>query len=295
MINSSRFEVVETLGNQHKRKFALVQKCRDRLTGNWVVTKTVDKSNQSQMVQEQLRKEATFQFDLPGLPTVIAFEETDSILTLVLSWQEGVSLDDFLRTSKNKGADLTPILEKLVTLLNYIHQHNVVHLDLKPSNILVNRLKNDEIQVALIDFGLALHTPVNESRKLVFPLGFAAPEQVLNELSVIDYRTDYYALGIVIWFCFAGKLPFSHPNPSIATNLQITYPLPSLGKRYKQLDKLLGQLAFKYQFQLPPNRMDRAKRIACLNEGKNMRYTSLNTFLNDWKTIKFQPRKWWQF
>jgi serine/threonine protein kinase len=292
---SERFEAIEQLGNQKKRKFATVEKCLDHLTGEFVVSKTVLKTEQNQLALSHLRKEATYHFNFPGLPAIIAIEENATKLTIYSNYQKGIPVDIFLQSAKNKLKSLTTVVEQMSELLTHIHSQQIVHLDLKPSNLLVHETKTGELEVALIDFGLSLRTPVDHHRKMIFPLGFAAPEQVLNELSIIDPRTDYFALGIVIWYCLEGKLPFQHSNPSIATNLQITYPLPPLRKKYSQIDPILQKLCAKHTFKVPPNRMNDSDRIACLKEGMNSRYTSLNELLADWKNQKPARKKWWYF
>ena len=140
----------------------------------------------------------------------------------------------------------------------------------------------------LIDFGLALNTNSFKNRKLVFPLGFAAPELILNQLHIVDPSTDIYALGILIWRLYVGELPLKHANPSIFTNLQLTHPLPSHTKIRKELFTILSKMCVKYNFKMPPNIMPKEEVLKCLNLAQKERYQGLGQVLEDLEKIRIK-------
>ncbi|MFN5845526.1 MAG: protein kinase domain-containing protein, partial [Flavobacteriia bacterium] len=148
--------------------------------------------------------------------------------------------------------------------------------------------------VSLIDFGLALRTFEPNKRSTLFPLGFAAPELILNRLDLVDQRTDLYALGIVIWRLYDGKLPLTHPNPSVFTNLQLTHPLPESDKLPKGLHNLLQKLSAKHQFKTAPNLMDNQAVLAGLKEGMDQRYSELSVFIEEFRSLP-KRQKWLLF
>lgn len=122
------------------------------------------------------------------------------------------------------GKSLYPMLEKLpllpeevaalgvsiATALDALHRQNVVHLDLKPSNILFRETG----EAVLIDYGLARHNLLpdlmEEEFRLPYGTGpYMAPEQVLQIRS--DYRSDLFALGCLLYFFATGERPFGDP------------------------------------------------------------------------------------
>ena len=248
------------------------------------------------LAQERLRKEAAFSFIVDGLPETLDFFESESEILLFKSFQHGITLSDYLEQfrSKEKALELFKVLEKLEPILEYIHQNNIYHLDIKPGNLIID--SSTDLHVSLIDFGLAINKNEPDTRKTLFPLGFAAPELLLNHLELVDQRTDFFALGITCWTCLQGRMPLIDPNPSITTNLQLTYPLPNLDTKYKNLSPVLQKLAAKHQFTIPPNKLSPEEQKAALLKGMNKRYATYSEFLSDFeKQVMNQKKGWWPF
>ena len=222
------YRIERELGLQQKRKFGrvflVVQKSD---SSQRFILKTLEKSTSNVHLQERLRNEATFCFDHRQLPTVIQFEETETEILLILEHKEGLTLDVFWKSVRKKERikTLKAILYGLLPALEILKEQHIVHCDVKPSNILVCE-EQGELEIHLIDFGLALNSQESETRKILFPLGFAPPELLLNQLNCVELTTVLYPIGMTIWRIFAGKLPLAHPNPSIFTNLQLVHPLP---------------------------------------------------------------------
>jgi len=127
---------------------------------------------------------------------------------IVMEFLEGAPLDQYLR---DHPADLWLLLFQMNEALAFIHEHNLLHLDLKPSNVLVRRTKifgKEESPLAvLIDFGLAYRREVGGKVKLVGTPGYMAPEIVRGEEN-LTRAVDYYSLGVVIYELIEGQLPF---------------------------------------------------------------------------------------
>ncbi|MDQ0456923.1 serine/threonine protein kinase [Rhizobium paknamense] len=101
--------------------------------------------------------------------------------------------------------------QRIATALADLHRQHVVHLDIKPSNILLR----DSGEAVLIDFGLARHLDLPDLMQEEFrlPYGTApymAPEQILGVRS--DFRSDIFALGVLLYFFSTGKRPFGDPQ-----------------------------------------------------------------------------------
>lgn len=267
------YKIISRLGSQTRRKFGDVFLGESKNDGRQVVIKAVAKQN-NQIAVDRLRNEISFSFNHQGLPKVIDSYENENELFLVKEYADGIPIDQFwdkLKRQQRIGM-LKTIAPKILELLEILKNKDIVHGDLKPGNILIDE---NDLSVHLIDFGLAIDTSQIERRELLFPLGFAAPELLLNQLELVDHRTDQFAFGIIIWRLFAGTLPLTHPNPSIFTNLQLTHPLPDHPNIPKALYQVLQKMCSKHQFQIPPNKMKNDEVKACLIQGMNSRYSTI--------------------
>lgn len=291
---SEKYRIVQRLGNQKQRKFGDVFLVEDKLTGESGTMKVVAKSG-NELREVRLRAEADFTFDHPQLPKTLYVFESETELVVVKSYFQGIPLDTFLKSvkTKHKPAFLLQLLKQLKPVFDELNSQEVVHLDIKPSNIIVNG-NIEKFDVYLIDFGMAMHTNSIDHRSTLFPLGYAAPELLLNRLHLVDQRTDLFALGIVLWQSFTGKLPLLHPNPSITTNLQLTHPLPDHDDIPKRYLPILKRMCVKYSFGVPPNQLPSDTMDSYLKEAMNQRYLNLEEVIMDWKSA-LEKKNWWGF
>lgn len=294
MTFKEKYTILASLSNQKKRKFSEVYVCEATSSNERFVLKQVIKTPQNTLEQDRLRSEASYSFYKKGLPVICDFFEDENSIQVVKNYEAGIPLNEFLSDFKprKRSALFGQLLPLLADLLGSIHEQKILHLDIKPSNILVAKLENS-YRVALIDFGMAIRMDQLEERKTLFPLGYAAPELVLNQLHCCDKTSDYFSLGITIWHCLTGKLPMYHSNPSIFTNLQINHPLPESSLIPNKQHLLLAKLCAKYSFEIPPNQLSETEMIKRLNQGKKERYHDLTDFIRDWNDML--QRKWWQF
>lgn len=293
---SEKYRLDKRLGAQRKRKFGEIFLATDLLSNKTVVLKAVRTNPNDSTNADRLRAEASFSFDFEGLPKTIEFEETTSNLFLVREYVVGIPLDHYWKTLKRRQRlpFLIQFLEKLDPIFEHLKEKEVIHCDIKPSNILIDQIGNS-FRVHLLDFGLSIRTSeteINKTRKLLFPLGFAAPELLLNHLDIVDHRTDIFALGVVIWRLYAGNLPLVHPNPSVFTNLQLTHPIPEHSEISKKMHAILQKMAFKHQFKVPPNRMDRQEVRDFLATAMNGRQDSLEEIIQSFNLI--QKKRFWK-
>jgi len=292
---NEKYKIIQKLGNQTKRKFGSVFLVEDKQTRQLGILKGLSKNESNLHLQLRLRKEAEISFEFNGLPKTLDFIETESEIIVIKSYIKGISLDEFWKNLKRRDREnsLLNILKGLIPIFNHLKEQKIVHCDIKPSNILVD-LTNGDYQVGLIDFGMSIKTDEKNSRKTLFPLGFAAPELLLNHLEVIDQRTDFFALGITIWKLYSGHLPLTHPNPSIFTNLQLTYPLPDHSSLPKGWYPFLKKMCHKHQFRTAPNLLNKDDVQTELMKAISLRYVNLEDFVNDLQSIR-KTKRWFNF
>jgi serine/threonine protein kinase len=292
---SEKYRFVKALGNQAVRKFGTVSLIEDTHTGEQKVMKRLVLNDKNQHLAERLEHEASFNFHSNGLPGVSEFLKTDHEVILIKAFAEGIPLDAYWQSipRKQRMDALVNILNALSPLFQQLKEERIVHCDIKPSNILIEK-KVDSISCHLIDFGMAIRQQENNNFKLLFPLGYAAPELILNRLALLDHTTDLYALGITIWALFASSLPLTHPNPSIFTNLQLTYPLPDHHTLPKGLYSILQKMCVKHQFKTAPNRLHLDEVDVNLRKAQTLRHQEISEVIRDLEQLP-KRRSWWPF
>lgn len=290
---SEKYKIRKELGSQKRRKFGRVFLAENKIDGERCVIKALQINPETEHLTELFQRESEFSFNFTGLPEVLDYWKNDHEIFLVLKYKEGVTIDEYWKTvPKNERiAKLKEFISALVPLFTILSEQHIVHGDIKLSNLLVHST-DQGITVHLLDFGLAIRKKnIDANRKILFPLGFASPEQVLNKLELIDHTSDIFSLGIVIWKLFTGKLPLVHPNPSIFTNLQITHPLPEHDAIPKDLFKILSKMCYKHTFATSPNRMNEKEVSKYLKQASMMRYQSLQEVLVDLNRLS-DKRSW---
>lgn len=292
MDSVSDFEVVKSLGRQGLRKFNEVTLVKHRVTAVLGVKKQITIHEKNEHLIHLLRQESQLNFQISGLPKTLSFEENNSTLTLIRSYLPGIPLDEFWKElPKNKRLDfLKTLIQNLTPIFNELNRLSIVHCDIKATNILIT----PEWECSLIDFGMAIKTDKIEQRKTLFALGYSAPELILNELELVNQTTDIFALGITIWQLFTGKLPLTHPNPGIMTNLQITHPLPIDKRIPKNWMTVLQKMCRKHQFNLPPSHLKKEEIQFMLKNAMQHRFQNLEEIS---ETIEKNQvtKKWFEF
>lgn len=155
-------------------------------------------------------------------PAVVAIETfgklDDGRLFIAMELLEGETLGDRMRREKRLSLeDLIPIVTGAAAGLTAAHQAEVIHRDLKPDNIFLQRLEGGRIQVKLLDFGISKVYGVEErltrTGQILGTPRYMAPEQLAADHD-LDGRVDTYALGVILYEALAGSPPFIATSPS---------------------------------------------------------------------------------
>lgn len=134
---------------------------------------------------------------------------------LVMDYVDGMSLDEYIKTVTGPIPSEVAIamLKEIISAVGYAHRkeipipgydNGVLHLDIKPSNILIS--KSGEVLV--IDYGISEGIDGERSDQIIGSLMYMAPEQLKLE-SVLDHRTDIYSLGVLFHQMLTGSTPYS--------------------------------------------------------------------------------------
>jgi TolB-like protein len=236
-----RYEVLGQLGTGG---MGCVFRARDVALDRMVAIKVITPElSATRHARERLLREARTVAKLrhANIVTVYAAGEAEGLLYFVMEYVEGESLRQLLtregRLDDAAGERGAALLTDLAQALAYAHEHGVVHRDVKPENVLLDRASG---RAMLTDFGVArAFSPEADvdgdlsTTRTGFVVGsprYMSPEQALGERS-IDGRSDVYSLGLVGYEMFAGTAPFTGASPMAVLSKQLTErPMPLLEK-----------------------------------------------------------------
>lgn len=200
---------------------------------------------------------------------VFDIEEEDGTHFFSMECVEGHGLDAILKEkghlSVQKAID---IISQTALAVEHAHQHNVIHRDLKPQNIMVDNADN----VKVMDFGLAKLTALDvtkltETGTLLGTFDYMSPEQRRGE--ELDIRADIFSLGVVLFQMLTGRLPFEDPNPMASPGLIAESPPPDITSINPEVPAEFNNVVAR-----------------ALARDKEMRYESVSHFMNAILAIK---------
>jgi serine/threonine protein kinase len=152
----------------------------------------------------------------PSVVSVLNFFRENETVYMVMNYLEGATLQDFIITSRDLGrqkvfreSTIRSLFDEILRGLRIVHQHKMLHLDIKPANIFIT----DDNKAVLIDFGAAREV-LNKESNFIRPMytpGFAAPEMYRRDATMGPW-TDIYAIGACIYACMQGYPPNEAPQ-----------------------------------------------------------------------------------
>lgn len=165
----------------------------------------------------QFRNQYTIAKNLhfPGVVQHYSLEPYGNSYVLIMEDFGGISLREYTKTQPLELSEFLAIALQIVDILQELHQHRVIHKDIKPGNLVINPQTKE---VKLIDFSIASLLP-KENQEIPNPhvlegtLSYISPEQTGRMNRGIDYRSDFYSLGITFFELLTGQLPFQSNDP----------------------------------------------------------------------------------
>ncbi|NJO31382.1 MAG: AAA family ATPase [Richelia sp. SL_2_1] len=175
-----------------------------------------------QIIQFRHQYFITENLDVPGIIKSYSLEKYGTSYAFVMEDFGGISLADEMDSWNSQKIRQAPdflhyfldIAIKIASALEQLHHHHIIHKDIKPDNILINPITK---QVKITDFSIASILP-KEIQFLINPdiiegtLAYISPEQTGRMNRGIDYRSDYYSLGVTYFELLTGELPFNNEN-----------------------------------------------------------------------------------
>ena len=211
--------------------------------------------NFNELVQFRNQYTITKNLDGVGIAKTEALVTYGNGLALVMEDDGSISLSQEIQQREVNNLSLEeffPLAIQLAQILEELYQNRVIHKDIKPANILINQETN---QVRLIDFSIASllqkeQKEIQNPNILEGTLAYISPEQTGRMNRGIDYRSDFYSLGVTFYELLTGKLPFASDDAMELVHCHLakmpmsvtSYQLPVIKKKIPQM---VGEIVMK--------------------------------------------------
>jgi serine/threonine protein kinase len=203
--------------------------------------------------QERFRREAkaAAALDEPHLVPIHDFGEIDGRLFVTMRLINGRNLQSVLADGRLDPGRAVGIIDQVASALHAAHRANLVHRDVKPSNILIS----DDDFAYLIDFGIARaagEAGLTNTSNVMGTLAYMAPERIST--AEFDARADIYALACVLYECLTASQPF--PDGSLEQQIggHIGMPPPTVSHRHRDVPEQLDAVIAKGMAKNPADR-----------------------------------------
>jgi serine/threonine protein kinase len=266
-----RYKIISEIG---QGAMGTVYKAVDPIIDRTVAIKTINLNLSRQELEEY---EARFQQEIkaggrlnhPNIVTIYDVGKTDQVAYMAMEFLEGKELKDMIAAGTLPTADqVVDIISQVADGLSFAHSQDIVHRDVKPSNIMVMRGGVAKIT----DFGIARlpNSAVKTMTGLI--LGsprYMSPEQVIGK--TIDARSDIFSLGVVLYEALTGVPPFDGDNVNAIMYATVNTTPPPPSSHGRSIPAMLDLIV--------------AKAMAKLLED---RYQSIREFGDDLREVRRQ-------
>ncbi|WP_103669074.1 ATP-binding sensor histidine kinase [Pseudanabaena sp. BC1403] len=214
-----------------------------------VVIKVLRKEYPSFSELVQFRNQYAIAQKLPinGIVKPLRLEPLGYGYALIMEDFGGVSLATYAQQTTLGLTEILDIVVQVVEILHGMYQHRVIHKDIKPTNILIHP---ESKQVKLIDFSIASLLPremqeIQNPNVLEGTLAYISPEQTGRMNRGIDYRSDFYSLGVTFYELLTGRLPFESDDPMELVHCHLAKQPVPIHQLNPEIPLVLSQIADK--------------------------------------------------
>jgi len=202
-----RYRIIDTLG---EGGMANVYLAEDIILQRKVAVKILRLDLQKEpqtLARFQREALATSELSHPNIVMVLDVGTDHGLPYMVMEYVDGPDLKEYIRANSplNLG-NIIKIMDQILSAMSLAHKHNVIHRDLKPQNILMD--KHGNIKIA--DFGIAValnQNSVTQTNSAIGSVHYMSPEQTRGGL--VTKQSDIYSLGIILYELITGNVPFN--------------------------------------------------------------------------------------
>ncbi|HEX5223428.1 MAG TPA: protein kinase [Verrucomicrobiae bacterium] len=218
------FPQLEILGFIGKGGMGAVYKARQPALDRLVALKILPPQVANGSFAERFNREARALAKLshPNIVAVHEFGQVNGLPFFIMEYVDGLNLRQLERTKKLSAREALQIVPQICEALQFAHDEGIVHRDIKPDNILID--KKGRVKIA--DFGIAklmggeTEPDLTATKGVIGTPHYMAPEQV-EKPETVDHRADIFALGVVFYEMLTGELPIGKFAPPSVGRLEV--------------------------------------------------------------------------
>jgi serine/threonine-protein kinase len=253
---SGRYKVLEMIGGGG---MANVYLAHDMILDRDVAVKVLrlDFANDEEFIR-RFHREAQSATSLahPNIVNIYDVGEEDSIYYIVMEYVDGQTLKQYIQQNSPVRVEVAlDILQQLTSAIAHAHQNNIIHRDIKPQNILIDREGN----VKITDFGIAMAlsaTSITRTNSVLGSVHYLSPEQARGGMA--NKKSDIYSLGIVMFELLTGRLPFSGESAVSIALKHLQSETPSIRRWNPEIPQSVENIVLKATAKDPFHRYDSA-------------------------------------
>ncbi|XP_069839693.1 serine/threonine-protein kinase 17B [Dendropsophus ebraccatus] len=196
-------------------KFAVVRRCTEKATGREFAAKFLKKRRRGKDCRAEIIHEIAVLEMAKSNPRIVDLYEvyeTSNEMILILEYAAGGEIFNLCAPDRNDNISerqISRLLRQIIEGVKFLHENNIVHLDLKLQNILLSRLEPPG-DIKIVDFGMSRKIGNSEIREIMGTTEYLAPE-VLN-YEPISTSTDIWSIGVICYMLLTGESPFAGVN-----------------------------------------------------------------------------------
>lgn len=202
----------------------------------------------------------------PNIVNVYDVGEEENIMYIVMELVQGMTLKEYIQTKHPPDIkDVVRIMIELTEAINHAHEHDLIHRDIKPQNILLDQ--NGTVKVT--DFGIAI--ALTQTNSILGSVHYLSPEQARG--GIATKQSDIYALGIVFYELLTGKLPFTGETAVSIALKHLQTETPSVKEFNNNIPQSIDNIVKRATDKNPLARFDSVIQfnealLDCLNPSK---------------------------
>lgn len=224
-----------------------------------ILSRQADKKKFRVSLQRFKREvELALKFDSKHLVSILdIFTTENQRQVIVMEYVDGITLKHYINSQHHLAPrEALAIIYQIIQGTAAIHKHNVIHRDLKPQNILIAA----DGLVKITDFGISFllnqhSNTITENGNIVGSMQYIPPEYVIDTKN-LDFKTDIYSIGIILYEMLTGHVPFNSPNANFVEIFKkhIEKQIPAIPLEDVYLNKTINYLIYRATFKNPQNR-----------------------------------------